>query len=454
MSGPKISIYELSTWQRRNLREQLKCDQQGFTCVEQIRQAVSILNSFNEQIDTLLSTLSFINARTENCFDEIAELQNMKTSLGQDCSSFIEELSLNMPVVSDKITISEDALKEKKELLVKLKSIQTKAISYHKKMKQTLSEMSDKAQSGVNEIKGAIADDVAAVSSFYIDSDVNENEQFINTHKELENDLRSLSMSDECPVEIKTEILEALTSLQRITNIEYLNIFESVTIKPLLKKYENLLSRQREHQDSLKELNARYLALCVIAQTSARDLSSDSENIELLTSEIATLEQHIVAQTEQGYISDCVNEVMADMGYDLIGNRSVTKRNGKRFRNELFSYSDGTAINVTYDAEGQIAMELGGIDRTDRVPTSDEADALCEDMESFCADFKVFEEKLKAKGVAIKSRISMSPPAAEYAAIINIDDYNITTTMPVSIMTVKGKRRKTATKQTLRKENN
>ena len=454
MSGPKISKYELSAWQRRNLREQLKCDQQGLACVEQIRQAVSHLNSFGEQIETLLSTLSLVNARTGECFDELAELQNMEVRLGQDYSSFIEELSLNMPIISDKITFSEDALNEKKELLVKLKSIQTKVTAYYKKTEQTLSEMNVKVQTGVSEIKGAIADDITAVSSFYINSDENNGEQFVNTRNRLENNLRSLSMSDECPAEIKAEILESLTSLQRITSIEYLDTFEAVTIKPLLKKYENLLARQREHQDLFEELKARYWVLCAVVQIPVKDFSTDSENIKLLTSEIAALEQHIVAQTEQGYISDCVNEVMADMGYDLIGNRSVTKRSGKRFRNELFSYSDGTAINVTFDAEGQIAMELGGIDRTDRVPTSDEADALCEDMESFCTDFKIFEEKLKAKGIAIKSRISMSPPAAEYAAIINVADYNITTTKPVSIMTVKGKRRKTATKQTLRREDN
>ena len=221
-----------------------------------------------------------------------------------------------------------------------------------------------------------------------------------------------------------------------------------------MKKYNDLLAQQQEQQNLFMELKTRYSALCAIAQTAAKNFSFDNDSIELLTLEIATLEKQIVTQTEQTYISNSVNEAMAEMGYDLIGNRSVTKRSGKQFRNELFSYSDGTAINVTYDSEGQIAMELGGIDRTDRIPTSDETEVLCEDMKLFCTDFRIFEEKLKSKGISIKKRISMSSPTAEHAAIINVEDYNITTTKPISDMVIKNKRKKSISKQHLKREYN
>jgi hypothetical protein len=141
---------------------------------------------------------------------------------------------------------------------------------------------------------------------------------------------------------------------------------------------------------------------------------------------------------------------MIEMGYDLLGNRTVTKRSGKRFKNELFSYGEGTAINVTYGSDGQIAIELGGIDRADRVPTPGETEALCGEMETFCSDFKVFEEKLKEKGVVLKSRVSMAPPAAEYASIINVEEYNLRA--PVSAISEGSARRKTASRQVLRRE--
>jgi K+/H+ antiporter YhaU regulatory subunit KhtT len=406
MSGPKISIYELSAWQRRNLQEQLKCNQQSINCVEQIKQLIGYLNGFGEQIESILNTLSLADKRADDCSVEINELRSIQMSLEQENSSFISELSANTPIQTDKIMLDEDVLKEKKNSLNKLKAIQVDVTSYQKKIEQTLAKMNVKTQSYIKEIKRSIADDIAAASSFIIEPEESEEQQFENSQRKLESQLHSLLISDECPANIKPKIQETLLSLAKINNIHYLNTFNSVTVKPLLKEYNELLVQQ------------------------------------------------ITMQVEQTYINDCVNEAMSEMGYDLIGNRSVTKRNGKQFKNELFSYSDGTAINVTYDSEGQIAIELGGVDKTDRIPTSDETEALCEDMESFCTDFKIFEEKLKSKGVSIKTRISMSPPTAEHATIINVEDYNITTIKPVANIAIKNKRKKSVAKQTLRKEVN
>ena len=93
--------------------------------------------------------------------------------------------------------------------------------------------------------------------------------------------------------------------------------------------------------------------------------------------------------------------------------------------NELYTYGEGTAVNVTYSSDGKIAMELGGIDATDRLPNDHETSVLCESMEQFCDDFKEIEKRLLAKGVVLASRISMLPPSAEYAQIINTTDYNM-----------------------------
>ncbi|MPM13474.1 hypothetical protein SDC9_59831 [bioreactor metagenome] len=264
----------------------------------------------------------------------------------------------------------------------------------------------------------------------------------------------SNDLTNDCPADLKNEVLSAVAALSRITTKERLSTFQAVTIQPLLNKIDTARVRALEEKSELEELQSRYVVLCSVAGVQPEAFSSEGGILEKLRNKVATLEKQVVMQTEQEYISDCVNEVMSEMGYDIIGNRSVTKRSGKRFRNELFSYGDGTAINVTYDSEGQIAMELGGIDRADRIPTSDEANVLREGMESFCSDFRDFEELLKAKGVLIKSRISMAPPTAEYATIINVSDYTITTSKPISEIAVKETRSKAATKRTMQKEDN
>ena len=117
---------------------------------------------------------------------------------------------------------------------------------------------------------------------------------------------------------------------------------------------------------------------------------------------------------------------MEEMGYIVIGSREVTKKNGKHFRNELYTYGEGTAVNVTYSSDGKIAMELGGVDTTDRLPNDQETSILCKSMELFCDDFKEIERRLLTKGVVLADRISLLPPDAEYAQIINTADYHMT----------------------------
>lgn len=454
MSGPKVSVYELSPQQRQNLRAQMNCVQQSFARYEQVKPIISHLNSLGGQIQSLLNTLSLINKRTGDCSTEINDLSGMQNSLVQDCSSFMNEILVNKPVLEGKIILSNEALNEKKARLAQLGSIQSKVIAYQKNIEQLLHKIDAKAKGGMVEVESGIAADIASVSSFYVESDKTDGEKLSASKKSFEEQLRTLSVSDDCPADIKMEMSNALITLYRLTDAQHLETFSSVTLKPLLLKYEDLLAKQREQIDIFNELQSRYISLCIVAKMQAKAFTIEDTGIESLNAEIAILEKRIVMQTEQEYISDCVNDVMSEMGYDLIGNRSVTKRSGKRFKNELFSYGDGTAINVTYDADGQIAMELGGIDRVDRIPTSHETAALCEEMETFCTDFKVFEEKLQAKGVSIRSRVSLAPPATEYATIINAEDYNITTTKPVTEISVKSKRKKSVSQQVLRKEDN
>ncbi|MCQ2433083.1 MAG: hypothetical protein MJ175_10825, partial [Clostridia bacterium] len=127
-------------------------------------------------------------------------------------------------------------------------------------------------------------------------------------------------------------------------------------------------------------------------------------------------------------------------------------KSGKRFRNELYTFNEGTAVNVTFSSDGQIAMELGGISHEDRIPTDEETEVLTEDMQSFCAEFADFERRLKAKGVVVGSRIALSPPTAEHAAIINVDDYEIKNQDRVTEMTTKERRKIVRAKKSMHKE--
>ena len=188
-----------------------------------------------------------------------------------------------------------------------------------------------------------------------------------------------------------------------------------------------------------------------MANEDSREYTCSKDSCAELTSEIDRLEKELVKQHEQAYICECVNQVMFDMGYDLIGERSVKKRNGKRFRNELFSFNDGTAVNVTYSPTGQISMELGGIAREDRLPSDDEVSVLTQDMETFCGEFAEFERRLRDKGIIVGDRIALSPPTADYATIINVTDYEVDEGIQVTEIAVADKKKRAAEKKTMRR---
>lgn len=460
MSGPKVSVYHMSASQRQNLRSQLSCLQQGIVCCEQIKESIVFLNGINGHIQSLLSTFGLVNQPAQDCSSEVIMLTDIQSEITQISMTNMEQLLSCEPILQvnrlDRSTLTVAELEKKQGALAKLLASQKSLAARRKEIEEVLRPMEEKARQRVSEVKNSIIDDISKVQSFFVLPVESDEERFMNDVKQLNEQLRALALDSDCPADLKGEVLSATLALSRVTSKEQLETFRSVTVKPLLQKIENVRLKVTEQKSEFNTLISRYAALCSIAgvQPEVYAVEINDDALSVISKKITAMEKQVLMQTEQEYISECVNEVMTEMGYDIIGNRSVTKRSGKRFRNELYSYGEGTAINITYDSDGQIAMELGGIDREDRIPTSKETTVLRGDMELFCSDFKDFEERLKAKGVVIKTRISMAPPTAEYATIINVSDYSLTETTPVKEITVKGRRSKPAVKSTLRREDN
>ena len=94
-------------------------------------------------------------------------------------------------------------------------------------------------------------------------------------------------------------------------------------------------------------------------------------------------------------------------------------------------------------------MELGGVDTCDREPSEEESSVLCDEMVEFCDEFPEIR-RTKEKGVVLMNRISMLPPAEEYAQIINVSDFNMTE--KVDVLETASKKQTETRKQVLRKE--
>ncbi len=430
MSGPKSSRYTLTPEQRRILAEQRAIERRKSVASESIKrnnkrllQIGSMFSSAKQVCGELLNRCGSDGGFS----DKLLELENVIAPVAPIISRTDDNDVNSLESTSKEVAAS---LAKAEKLAAELSLISAKN---EMALQTSLSADIDKGFStSFTDIQSAsqttASENKAKIRSQLIEMKNNQN---------LSEDLVS-------------ELSAALSKVDFIDDEAFLKNYSSVTVAPLLKRCKQYLSEFEICHEEFEKLYAEYIALCELYFYVVQEYPCCNASIEALKSEIKRIKEAVDADDEQAYISDCLDEVMEEMGYTVIGSREVTKKNGKHFRNELYTYGEGTAVNVTYSSDGKIAMELGGIDATDRLPDDYETSALCESMEQFCNDFKEIEKRLLAKGVVLADRISLLPPSAEYAQIINTTDYRMT--KKAETLQTKKQRRNTTKRKALRKE--
>ncbi len=404
MSGPKTSKYTLTAQQRRLLIEQLERELK-------INEEKAKINQYIFEIHNIC-----------NDFDDPLNQANELHKITGEATSFINQM-LKIKTDSDDILLGTNLLGSNLQELVVLRTklerhvkstkftiamLQKEKIEITKKLKQNLNQ---KIDSGFNLSFNNFQNDNAIVKSKNIILD----------------ELLLIGQEQNLSKILKMEIDATMQQLDLVENEEFLRNFKAVTVLPLLKKCTQYLNDYDKFSDAFYELFAKYKCLCENQNITPEIFEFSCEAIETLNNRISAIQVVAENDAEQTYISNAIDEVMEEMGYSVLGSRNVTKRNGTHFKNKLYSFDEGTAVNVTYASDGKVTMELGEIDNADRVPTDNESEQLCEVMETFCDDFKKIEKKLATKGVIVNNRISILPPNVEYAQIINTSDYEMKT---------------------------
>lgn len=482
MSGPKISVYSLTGRAKQIVFGQMRCEQQSLSCYTRTQDIAREAQALFGGFDHLFRNVQLLMKRTSEGGEQIERLQLLQTEIQTEMSKIRTELASHIPHISVKYRITEEAYAEKQAELKRLKELQKRAEelkamfegAFQQNKENTAivqanilreleapsverpgsperSFLQREDARNAHKVQASILEDLSGVSSFEFEEE-SPDASFREKKNAICKELSELRKDRSLPESILREIQQAISSLQRIEEMKYLSTFDAVTVTGIFRKIDAYKREAEQKEAEYRELRARYEALCAMAGEEAKQVSYSESSVARTNTEIERLELQLVRQQEQAYISDCVDEVMADMGYDLIGSREVRKKSGKRFRNELFTFNEGTAVNVTFSPDGQISMELGGLSREDRIPTSEETEILTRDMESFCGEFAEFERRMLAKGVVVGQRIALSPPTAEYAAIINVEDYDIAETTQISVMNASEKRRKQSEKKAMRRD--
>lgn len=430
MSGPKSSRYTLTPEQRRILAKQRAIERRKSVAWENIKRNNKRLLQLGSMFSAAKEVSNELLERRGNdggFADKLAELARIIAPIASIISKTEKD---NVDALENTSKAVAESLAQAEKIAVKLSAITAKnEMELHNALSVDIDKGFDASFVDIKSVPETLVSEIRS--------------KIMSQLIEMKNN-RNLT------VDLVEELNFSLSKIDSIDDETFLKNYFSVTVVPLIKRCKQYLSEFEACHDEFEQLYAEYSALCELYFYVAQEYSCCNASIEVLKSEIKRIKAAVDADDEQAYISDCLDEVMEEMGYTVIGSREVTKRNGKHFRNELYTYGEGTAVNVTYASDGKIAMELGGIDVTDRLPDAREAAVLCESMEQFCDDFREIEKRLLAKGVVLADRVSLLPPSVEYAQIINMTDYQLTDN--TETLHTKKQRRTTTKRKAMRKE--
>ena len=389
MSGPKSSRYTLTAEQRRAL---MILRQKQIVQQERIR-----LSAMLAQIENDARNIQYYSEKNETESDAVRLIQK-----------YSPLLSVSLPDDLDALAAQSNALLSARQTIV-----------------QTQQAMKRNANEAKTSWEKHVVQDLSkgfgATLDSALDAKRNKKQQEYQRIITLLEQIVATAVRDETAVQARKLLMQYSQ-----TNTEvFRNTLYTTSIQPLIKQHNLELDRYRQEEGEYQQLLLKYGDLCEelsIPQSPHPWVPGAAESLRAV---VEQMEQQILQQEEETYICRALDEVMQEMGYSLLGTREVSKRSGKRLIHTLYTLDDGTAIDVTYSNDGQIAMELGGLDDQDRVPDEQETIYLCDAMEGFCTSFEQIEEKLKRSGVILKERIHMLPPSEENAQIINTEDYRL-----------------------------
>lgn len=379
----------------------------------------------------------------------------------------LKKLSENLDILVEKLDTGRTGQRRVKELVAWVEELMNEAESCGSDRElEQLRETNRKIDSTVKEAQETYDQQrlkIKELSSSYTYGDIDVGVE-LNIDQEIRRPLSYIEHQQGAMQEIldtvgkmnlSHELLRELNEIEKkareITDRTFIDNYYAMTVIPFVKRCEQQDKWMEKNRDEFSELVSRHMYCCeYLGIPQQMTYVCSPENFKALRETVEQLESQCLQAEEQNYIAKSMDEVMRDMGYRVIGDREVTKKSGKRFRNELYHFSEGTAVNITYAAEGQIGMELGGMDTCDREPTEAEVHVLCDEMTEFCEHVPEIEKRLKDRGILLAKRITQLPPTEDYAQIINVSDYCLKDA--VEQFDVSSRRQGRRKEQVLRKE--
>ena len=447
MSGPKVSVHSLTATQRKQYNEQMQILNQTEECILKIQKT---MGTYKAELSKTMDLVKQAQIRCSDSnksidlsavIDKIQELEKeieaMNKHYSEIQSSFLKDkegfIKLSAQMNRERESKLKALLELSKEIGARIKEtkqLQMKVLEAVEEYDESMrNELHSKILGGLSiSFSSLKREKVQKTSETTTEADEEkqrlEQEKFNLFTRKINDSLQVVAelfgseemLSDD----LKNRFKQVKQLAAEISSVDFLENFYAISVLPFV----NECKVYAEISESYYDLYARYTLLCEEAGIKSEAVTCTAEGIEILRNKIAMLESERLEDMIREYINDSLDEAMRELGYALVGDREKTKKSGKKVRHELYQLEEGTGVDITYGEDGQITMELGGFDIVDRTPNEDEAVRLTEDMHRFCGQYAELEKLLAEKGITRKN-VSVLPAAAEFAQIINTEDYNL-----------------------------
>lgn len=430
MSGPKYMRYSLSAEElQRLLQEQLERQRQEAIRKEKQRME-KLINAEEKNIHSASKaiqrqkTVSINNIKTviSNIEKELAKLIKSSTELEKIDDYSIKNLHESL---SNKFNELVNKNKDNNTLMT-LKDI----YANHNELNELFEKVSkevENASTKVSESKQKVLDNISVeIEKSIAEFAYNEYQKEIEFDaSDYLDEIINLSSNEKLSAPLKRSVNAVLDRLKSIKDIKQLKDYCLGVVGQIIYECESYLSDYEHRYERFEKLYEAYEGLCMILHIQPNVVEFSDEAITYLEKENEKLQCEAENLLERQYIATSFNNILKEMGYNLLGQKANSINNDIYYTNRLYSYENGNVASVTFSSNGQISIEIGSVDNVNREPSKQEAISQVKSMERLCEDLPLIEERLAEKGIVLKQRIAMQPACEEVAQIFNGKDYNI-----------------------------
>ena len=177
----------------------------------------------------------------------------------------------------------------------------------------------------------------------------------------------------------------------------------------------------------------------LIKERLRREKEEEEKRIADFDANFDSIVEGLIEKREQEIVVEKFEEVLEEMGYDLIAKNESKDDSGEvEATSEMYSFSDGVGLQVI-EYDGQVSLEVVGIGTVDRAASEDEKEYIKENMHKLCKKFPEIEERLAKKGVIRRGTLYLEQPEDLSARVQNMSIYDETSEIKTLSETMKKK---------------